>query len=75
MKQLQRQLEVTKQELRAEKKSVITQRFLGTDQLHLGTLMIMPLLYMIFIHCLGQGDDHITSQKIATLEMKVHTYG
>ena len=40
MKQLQRQLEMTKQELVAEKnKSVITHQLLGTNQLQLGTVI------------------------------------
>ncbi|XP_065911878.1 centrosomal protein of 290 kDa-like isoform X3 [Dysidea avara] len=55
VKQLQRQLQVTKQELAAEKnKSIFTQHLLGTSR-----------------HQLGQAsDDHITSQRIAALEMK-----
>ena len=69
MKQLQRQLEVTKQELVAEKnKSVITHQLLGTNQ---STLIDMASLCVICICCLGQGGDHITNHKMATLEMKV----
>ena len=72
MKQLQRQLEMTKQELVAEKnKSVITHQLLGTNQLQLGTVIGTVSLCVVCVCCLGQGDDHITSQKIATLEMKV----
>ena len=26
---------------------------------------------IVLMYCIGQGDDHITGQKIATLEMKV----
>ena len=49
VKQLQRQLQVTKQELAAEKnKSIFTQHLLDTSQLQLGMCACVRMLYYHF---------------------------